>query len=64
MATEKRSLEIEEKTVKKSRKRHARWWQKAPIYHIYPKSFCDSNGDGIGDLKGVYAEKKLDFFSR
>ena len=32
------------------------WWQKTLIYHIYVPSFKDSNGDGIGDLKG-----KLEF---
>ena len=30
-----------------------KWWQDAVIYEIYCKSFCDSNGDGIGDLPGV-----------
>ena len=28
------------------------WWKKALIYHIYVPSFKDSNGDGIGDIKG------------
>jgi alpha-glucosidase len=29
------------------------WWRQAVVYQIYPRSFCDANGDGIGDLKGI-----------
>ena len=29
------------------------WWKSAVIYHVYPRSFCDANGDGIGDLRGI-----------
>ena len=33
--------------------RSAVWWKHAVIYQIYPRSFQDTNGDGIGDLRGV-----------
>ena len=33
-----------------------KWWQEAVVYQIYCKSFCDSNGDGIGDLPGVMSK--------
>lgn len=36
-----------------------RWWHEKVAYQIYPKSFCDSNGDGIGDLRGII--NKLDY---
>lgn len=34
---------------------HREWWRGAVIYQIYPRSFADTNGDGIGDLKGITA---------
>lgn len=35
------------------------WWKEAVVYQIYPRSFQDSNGDGIGDMKGI--KKRLDY---
>ncbi|ELV8632900.1 alpha-glucosidase [Vibrio vulnificus] len=36
-----------------------KWWHDAVVYQIYPRSFCDSNNDGIGDLNGIIG--KLDY---
>ena len=38
-----------------------KWWQTAVFYQIYPRSFADGNGDGIGDFKGIV--EKLDYLS-
>jgi alpha-glucosidase len=45
----------------KSRPEAAAWWQGAVIYQVYPRSFQDSNGDGIGDLRGII--ERADYFS-
>ena len=38
------------------------WWKESVVYQIYPRSFCDSNGDGIGDLRGII--RKLDYLQQ
>jgi len=38
------------------------WWKDATVYQIYPASFKDSNGDGLGDLGGIIS--KIDYVHR
>ena len=38
------------------------WWKESVVYQIYPRSFCDSNGDGTGDLNGI--RSRLDYLVR
>lgn len=38
------------------------WWKESVVYQIYPRSFCDSNGDGIGDLNGITG--KLEYLKK
>src|SRR6202453_1492775 len=42
--------------------KHEFWWKHALIYEIYPRSFQDSNGDGVGDLNGI--TQRLDYLQK
>ena len=43
------------------RRMTARWWQTGAIYQVYPRSFQDTNGDGVGNLAGI--ERRLDYLA-
>lgn len=48
--------------TKKDNTNQTKWWKSAVIYQIYPRSFADSNHDGIGDLQGIIS--KLDYLEK
>ncbi|MZU11589.1 alpha-glucosidase, partial [Bifidobacterium longum] len=38
-----------------------KWWHQSVVYQVYPRSFQDTNGDGIGDLRGIIS--RLDYLT-
>jgi len=50
------SASSDQQSGRPAKKKKTPWWQEGVVYHVYVRSFCDTNKDGIGDLRGV-AEK-------
>jgi alpha-glucosidase len=57
LAQEGRQARLKEACVAKDRE----WWRRGVVYQVYPRSFQDTNGDGVGDLKGI--EQRLDYLA-
>ena len=55
-------LEQKENDMKEDDNMEKKWWHDKVAYQIYPKSFLDTNGDGIGDLRGIIS--KLDYLKK
>lgn len=53
------SSESSAQVIAKNAQNERKWWKEAVVYQIYPRSFKDTDGDGVGDLKGII--EKLDY---
>ncbi len=56
------NMHSQHKLSQDSANKRSDWWREAVIYQVYPRSFMDSNGDGVGDLRGI--TDKLDYIAK